>query len=253
MSSPNDLCLEESSHQERFVGDDRVTKNKIDQPLQPETAHVKCVEEEKEEEDFKRNKKANAKKKSLFYMHFLKSFYSALMCRSKRSDALSASIVAHAGQDPKRSDKRRRKKVKSAQLLLLHSSSLSSLTSSSNSLHSVRGVSVQLLRPLTTCQKLMPIEFIADDFEHDDYIDLSFGSAKKAFYAGESRRSSSASASGLFDFSSCFFNRDDALNLKNHGNQQEKKVAKTACEANAETDEFDSEGTRPKLYGLEIK
>ncbi len=214
-------------------------------------------------------------KGNLDYKQFLKEFYTILACRSVKSSAMNNSNLNESSDayilSTKKSKKTNQKqKSRSKDILLDHdekseTKSTSTLTSAS-SLHSLNSMSSELLKTLTY-EKLKPIEFIAEDFDHDDYIDLSFSSDKKALYQAklnesESKRSSVVSTSNAtnkkqtFNLKSCFFNYDNNdKSLKTSENNDRDRKAITVRE-NDDTDlesdidsEFDIEFARPKLYG----
>jgi hypothetical protein len=173
----------------------------------------------------------------LDYKHYLKEFYTILACRSVKSDSANASLANK--EDDKDDEYKKAKTLTTASSIVnkqknshinengSSSSTLSTLTSAASSLRSIHRVSEQLLKTLTV-ERVRPIELTAEDFDHDDYIDLSFTSENtKAYYEaqllsqGESKRCSFVSTSGAaanniattnrkpllpFNFKSCFFN-----------------------------------------------
>jgi hypothetical protein len=258
-------------HEERLVGDllSEQQPPPVSLPLTEITSPLAKPEEtasQKDLDDLSDHSSSRDKKKckgNLDYKQFLKEFYTILACRSLKSSALNNSAAHNESGDAYMPTKKPVQKSKE-KLMESDDENRSTLTSAS-SLHSLNSMSSQLLKTLTY-EKLKPIEFIAEDFDHDDYIDLSFSSEKKAYYQAkmnesESKRSSFTSNTVQnnkkqpFDFKSCFFNNNN--NEKSLINDGDRKAIRVVVECDEDdTDlesdidsEFDVEFARPKLYG----
>lgn len=99
------------------------------------------------------NPKLKKRSQTSSYLHYLKDFYAILSCHTN-----------HQGQQnqPKLGVTRSRSSMASNSF---------SYSISSGSVHSLHDTN--FLKSLTY-ERLKPIELIAEDFDHDDYIDLSF-------------------------------------------------------------------------------